>query len=265
VRTVATPREQLADLLKQARIEAGYGSQAALAKKLSVSRPVISKAESSVQPVPSDQILTAWAGVTGVALDKLTGLADRCRSGTPEWFMSFQHAEAQATILRYWSPIVVPGIAQTRGYMRTLFQEEGHLLDRVDELVSARLERQSVLGRVHITMIISQQVLYYLVGSPAIMAEQCGHLASVAERSGMSLHVLPEGVSKGVWGALDIATRDGTTTVCLWAVEDVTSTAPGLVEKAIVAFERILGAALPHTESLERIRTAEGQWKTRTT
>jgi hypothetical protein len=37
-----TPREELADLLQRARVEAGYGSQGALAKRLNVSRPVTS-------------------------------------------------------------------------------------------------------------------------------------------------------------------------------------------------------------------------------
>ncbi len=39
-----TPREQLADVLQRSRAAAGYGSQGALAKRLNVSRPVISKA-----------------------------------------------------------------------------------------------------------------------------------------------------------------------------------------------------------------------------
>lgn len=38
---MATPREQLADLLKQARLAAGYASHGALAKKLNISRSVI--------------------------------------------------------------------------------------------------------------------------------------------------------------------------------------------------------------------------------
>ena len=87
-----------------------------------------------------------------------------------------------------------------------MFEDEGHLLDRIDELVTARLERQSVIGRVPVTMIIGQHVLCRLVGSPAVMTEQCGYLASVAERFGVALHVLPDGVNMGVWGAFDIAT-----------------------------------------------------------
>jgi transcriptional regulator with XRE-family HTH domain len=251
-------------MLKQARIGAGYGSHGALAKKLNVSRPVITRAENAAHPVPSEAILAAWAGATGAPLDKLTELARLAKSGTPEWFMSWRKAETDATILRYWSPIVVPGVAQTPAYMRVLFEDEGHLLDQIDELVAARLERQSVLGHVHVTMIIGQHVLLRPVGSPAIMTEQCGHLATVAESSRVALHVLPEQLNMGVWGALDVATRDGTATVRLEAVKDVTSVESDMVEIAMLAFERLLGAARSRTESLELIRTAEERWKAQT-
>ena len=75
-----TPREQLASILKQSRVEAGFDSHGVLAKRLNVSRPVVSKAENPAQPVPSDALLAAWAGVTGVPLDSLTDLARRAKS-----------------------------------------------------------------------------------------------------------------------------------------------------------------------------------------
>jgi hypothetical protein len=63
-------------------------------------------------------------------------------------------------------------------------------------------------------------------------------------------------------GAFDIAARDGTATVRLSALEDVTGAALNLVDKALQAYERIIGPAMPRVESYERIRTAEEQWKT---
>ena len=206
-------------------------------------------------------MLAAWAGVTGAALDTLTDLAQRAKSGTPEWFMPWRQAESEATILRYWSPIIVPGVMQTRGYMRSLFDDEGHYLDQVEEMITARLERQSVIGRTPVTLIIGQHVLHRPVGTPTVMAEQCARLVTVAEHSSVALHVIPDGVNMGAYGAFNIATGDSTVTVCLETVEDVTSTAPGLVGKASVAFERILGAALPRSDSVALTRTAEGQWK----
>src|SRR5690348_13063256 len=133
------PREQLADLLKQARIEAGYASHGALAKRLNVSRPVVTRAENASHPVPTDAVLAAWAGVTGCPLDRLAELAEQARSGVPDWFIPWRAAETTATLLRYWQPYIVPGMGQTAAYMRALFADEGHYLDQADDLVSARL------------------------------------------------------------------------------------------------------------------------------
>jgi hypothetical protein len=176
--------------------------------------------------------------------------------------MPYQIAEARASLLRYWSPMVIPGLLQTESYMRALFEGEGNPLDQIDRLVSARMERQSIIGPVHVTAIISQQVLQRLVGSASVMAEQCAHLVNLVERSGVALHVVPEGTNMGLWGAFDIAARDSVVTVCLETVEDVTSTAPHLVRKVTEAYERLLGAALPRAESLAIVRTAEQTWKT---
>ena len=155
-------------------------------------------------------LLASWAGATGAPLDMLIELAQRAKSGTPDWFMPY---------------------------------------------------RQAVIGRAYLTAIIDEHVIRRPVGSAAVMAEQCGHLAGIAGRPRIELHVIPEGTNVGLWGALYLATQDNTVTVCLPAREDVTSTAGHLVGKATWAFERILGAAMPRAESLDLIRTAEGRWK----
>ena len=261
---LATPREQLADLLKQARIAAGYGTHGALAKKLNVSRSLVTKAESATQPIPSDALLTAWAGTTGVPVDRLTELARSARSGTPEWFMPYKHAEAEAQTLRCWSPVQVPGLLQTESYARAVFAVEPYTPEQLSDLVIARMGRKAVLGRAYVTAIIDQHVLERQLGSPAIMAEQCAYLASMAERSDIALHVLPHNVNMGLWGGFDLATLDSSNTVCLTAIEDIPSTTGNLVAKITRAFERMLGAALPCAESLKLILAAEEKWKTLT-
>jgi hypothetical protein len=259
---MTTPREQLATVLRQSRIDAGYGSHGALARKLNVSRPVVTRAENPANPAPSDAVLAAWAGATGAGLDTLTDLAQRAKSGTPDWFMPYRQAEAQASILRCWSPVLVPGLLQIESYMRAVVSVEPYTAEQVDELVSARLERQAAIGRAYLTAIIDQHVLQRLIGSATVMAEQCVHLAAMAERPDVALHVIPDGTNVGLWGAFDIAARDSTVTVRLSALEDMTSTAPDLVGKMTVAFERILGAAMPRAESLALIQAVEEQWKT---
>jgi hypothetical protein len=124
------------------------------------------------------------------------------------------------------------------------------------------LERRAVIGRAYLTVVIDQHVIQRLIGSAAVMAEQCGHLADLAKRPDIALHVIADGVNVGLWGAFDIAARDSMVTVRLETIEDIPSTAPDLVGKVTVAFERILGAALPRADSLAIIRTAEERWKT---
>jgi transcriptional regulator with XRE-family HTH domain len=260
---VPTPREQLASILKQARTEAGFDSHLALARRLNVSRPVVSKAENPAQPVPSDALLAAWAGVTGAPLDPLTELARRAKSGTPDWFMPYLAAESAASVLRYWAPLLLPGVFQTEAYARAVLSVERYTAERLAELVATRMERQQVLGRAYVTAIIDHHVLQRCMGSPTIMAEQCAHLITVTERPDIALHVVPEGANVGLWGAFGIAARDGITTVNLHTLRDVSSSATDLADEALQAYELILGAALPRADSLDFVREMESQWKTR--
>lgn len=261
---MSTPREQLAEVLKRARADAGFESHGPLAKKLNVSRPVISRAENPAQPVPSDALLAAWAGATGVALDTLTDLATRAKSGTPNWFVPYRQAEAQANMIRCWAPMVVPGLLQAESYARSVLSAEPYTPERLAELVAVRMERQQVLGRAYIVAVLDSGVLSRCIGSAAIMAEQCAYLVTLSERPNVALHVVPEGTNTGSWAALDVATRGSSATVCLTtALQDVTTSAPDQVDTAMQTFERILGAALPAASSLDFTRQQEETWKTR--
>jgi Domain of unknown function (DUF5753)/Domain of unknown function (DUF397) len=172
---------------------------------------------------------------TGAPLDEIIELAERTRSGTPEWFMPYKRAEAEAHTLRCWQPTVFPGLLQCESYARTLFDRGGYALSRIDELVAARMERQAIIGQTHITAIIDQHVLARLVGPPGIMAEQCAYVAGMAGRRDITLHVVPDGVNIGTGGGLDIAVHNHGTTICLaTGLDDVTSTAPDVVAKATV-------------------------------
>jgi transcriptional regulator with XRE-family HTH domain len=54
----------------------------------------------------------------------------------------------QATTLRSFEPLVVPGLLQTDGYARAIFRTRFKITsDEIDERVAARLKRQEVLTR----------------------------------------------------------------------------------------------------------------------
>jgi transcriptional regulator with XRE-family HTH domain len=257
-----TPREILAQTLRQARIDAGYDSQGKFARELHKSRPVVTRAENADQPVPSADVIESWADVTGVDLEKLTDLAERCRSGTPDWFMPYLAAESGATLLRSWAVVIVPGLLQTAPYSRAVLSGEPTTPERLTELVEARTARQRVLQRAHLVAVIEASVLSRLMGDATIMADQCAHLATMAERPNIALHIVPAGTNHGAWAGLDIASRDGLVTVDFTtATDDIPTTAAKAVDRAMTTFERVLGHALPPDASLDFVRQQEEQWK----
>lgn len=257
-----TPREQLAQQLKQARVDAGYKSQSSFARALHISRPVITRAENPGQPVPTSEVLEAYAGETGADLDELEDLAKRASGGTPLWFMPYLAAESSAVTLRCWSPVLMPGLLQTESYAHQLIATEPYTPEQLSELVRARIARQHVLNRAYVTAIIDSRVLSECMGSPTIMAEQCGHLVTRAELPNIAVHVVPAGRNTGLSGAFDIAASStGLLTVRMTALRDVTSTAPDLADEAVRAFERYLGHAMGPDESLDFIRQREAEWK----
>lgn len=266
VRTVPTPREQLGELLHKARIDAGYSSHTALARAIKVSRPTVSKAENPLQPVPSDAVLTSWSGLTGLPLDKLLELAKRCKSGSPDWFMPFLSREAEATTIRLWSPFVVPGLFQTPAYARALIATEPHAPERLTGLVDARMERQHVIGRAYVVAVLDARVIMDMcMGNPLVMAEECAHLVTLAERTDIDIHVLPRGRNTGTSGGFDIAEHKGAAIVRMDAAfRDVTSTATDVIERAARAHSRLLGLAMAPDESTDFIRSAEKRWKNET-
>lgn len=162
-------------------------------------------------------------------------------------------------------PLIHPGLVQTEAYAFEVLAVEPSTAGRLNELVAARMDRQQVLQRVYLTVVIYAPVMYHLIGAPAVMAEQSGHLLELAQRPNISLHIVPEGSNTGVWGAIDIASHDGADTVCLTTgLNDVTTTSTDVADQAMRAFDRILGAAMPAAESLDFVRAAEGHWKEQT-
>ena len=259
-----TPREELARKLRESRLAAGHKSQDSLARALNVTRTVVTKAESPNQAVPSPEVIASWAGATDADKEELDGIVKRCRAGMPEWFMPYFEAEAVATSHRFWGPLAVPGLLQTEGYARAMLATFGHTGERLNELLAARMERQAVTKRARITAVIDHTVLKRCLGSAEVMTEQCGHLVTLTEMRPVRVHIVPEGGNVGLGGAFGIASRDSMSTVSLTTTtRDVTSTASDLLDEITNAFEMVLGTAMSAVDSLDFLRTMEGEWKER--
>jgi transcriptional regulator with XRE-family HTH domain len=265
------PAAFLGGELRRARVAAGFSSQDALAAKLGFDRTVVAKAETGERP-PTNDVLAAWCEachLDDALFSRLAVLARRADGPVPTWFEDWLQAEGKAHTLRFWQPLIVPGLLQTAEYARALFLAAGADDAQADELVAVRLERQSVFDRVeppHAVTILDESVLHRLIGSPAIMSDQLSHLASMAERPHVQVQIIPlaRGANAGLSGGFALASCDDAPDVLrMEAIEDVTEERRSLVRHATLVFDLVRGDALPREESRMLILEAAEQWKTR--
>ncbi|RCG28277.1 XRE family transcriptional regulator [Sphaerisporangium album] len=102
-----------------------------------------------------------------------------------EWFGRWPEVENRAASLWWFEPTVIPGLLQTEDYMRAVLHAGNHQAD-VEEMVSARLERQKVLEKEDdppmLVALISESVLRHNAGGAKTMVDQLTSLADMAER-----------------------------------------------------------------------------------
>jgi DNA-binding XRE family transcriptional regulator len=264
----------LGEALRGARAEAGYKSQDQLARELGFDRTVIVKAESGSRPPSEDvaaKIAEKFPGLANGLYVHLAGIARKSIGPIPGWFADWLTREREATSIRIWQPIIVPGLLQTAGYARALFiGERSNLGDEaLDELVGARLARQGIFDRPdppHLWVVLDEAVLHRLIGTPKTTRDQLVHLADMSERSNILIQVVPAsaGAHAGLACAFMIGSVDGEPDVLLFeAVEDQIIKDAEVIRKTAVAFDLVRGDTLSRSASQDLIlKVANEQWNT---
>jgi hypothetical protein len=138
------------------------------------------------------------------------------RRAYPGWFAGWPDKEAQARRLRWFEPLVVPGLLQTEAYARAILSTRmGATREELDEAVAGRMERQRVLGREHppdLWVIVDEAVLRRPAGGPDVMRDQLARLAEAGQRPNIAIQVIPfgAGAHEGLrGGAFIVADFDG--------------------------------------------------------
>ncbi|GAB3740939.1 helix-turn-helix transcriptional regulator [Nocardiopsis nanhaiensis] len=118
--------------------------------------------------------------------------------------------EVEASHIRVYETQVVPGLLQTSQYIRAVFTGTSAFPEeRVQRHVDARMERQAILDRLYppeYVAIIDESALRRQAGGPGVMREQLLHLADMALRPRITIHVLPfsTGLHAATLGAFQI-------------------------------------------------------------
>lgn len=187
------------------------------------------------------------------------------REAAPE-LMDFISLETDASSIRVFETMRIPGLLQTEDYARAMFRgaiSPSRPAD-MDAKVNIRMTRQNVLTQAdppRFWVIISEAALHQNVGGPEIMRRQLQHLIEVAEMPNVMLQVLANAAVDtlaldGAFMIIELGQRQEFVVVfveCLtrgWYLEDDED-----LERFQFAFDRLRAAALSPTDSLTLIES----------
>jgi len=259
--------------LRNARAGAGFSSQDALARELGFDRTTINKAETGERP-PSELVSAAIAerfpGLVNGLYVQLAAIARKSNGKFPGWFeRDWLPVEREATSLRWWEPVHIPGLLQTADYARSLFQawQPASSGDDLDALVNGRLERQAILDKDNppdLRVVLDEAALHRMIGSAKIMNAQLVHLADMSCRPAVTVKIVPAGLGAhgGLLGAFILARPTGTLYLET-AVEAQITGDEAFRERATLLFDRLTDDALARGASRDLIlKVANEQWNT---
>ena len=217
-------------------------------------------------------------GVTGPEKEGLIQLAREARQ--PGWWHSFRDVlpnpyevfiglEAEASSIRWFEPLMVPGLLQTPDYARAMIRGGPQELDpaEIDRRVEVRMARQGILARQdrpRLWVVLDEAALHRIVGGAETMHQQLAHLVTLSDQGKTTIQVLPfnAGAHAGTTGPfvlLQFADPVDPDVVYLETIpEGLYLEGPNDIQAFMLAFDRLLAAALHPDDSISLIqRTAD--------
>jgi transcriptional regulator with XRE-family HTH domain len=257
-----------AEELRAHRAQAGIGRDE-LAAKVSYSPSLIAMIETGKRS-PSRKLAELLDVVFSLP-GTFTRLEKRLRDVPfPASFRPFVPHEAEATALRSYENLLIPGLFQTEAYARAVLSTRPNTAeDAIEELVAARIQRQEVLVREEpplIWSLIDETALHREVGALEVMHGQLLQLVDLSRRPNVTIQVVPysAGPHSGLLGAFVIAELDDSPPIAYLenAAEGETVEDPSVLARLALTFDNLRSKALPDAASRDMIaKVAEERWK----
>jgi transcriptional regulator with XRE-family HTH domain len=206
-------RRRLGVLLRGMRKDAGLSGEV-LAARLRVSQSHLSRVELG-DAAPDPGFVDRWAQECGAAPELRKAVAELAGSVAVEvttWraalaggLVKLQRdaadAEAAASTISAWVPMLIPGLMQTPSYAHHLVSADYPDRDDVAAAVAARMERQQVLydRSKMLRWVIGEAGLRWRVGPPDVMVAQLDRVAVLAGEPHLDVRVLPFSRTAAVW------------------------------------------------------------------
>lgn len=146
---------------------------------------------------------------TGDFFQRNCGAAAKSRY--TEHFAEAAEAEAEATTIRQYAPLLIPGLLQTPAYARAVNRayEPTAPEETVNEWVEGRMARTRLLDhptKPLLWVVLDEAALRRETGGRSVMAEALHHVADLARRGRVIVQVLPfsAGAHTAMQGALKL-------------------------------------------------------------
>ncbi|MFF0449066.1 helix-turn-helix domain-containing protein [Streptomyces sp. NPDC004609] len=260
-------RVMLGSELRHARLEAGL-SQEAVGEPLFVSGSYIAKLENGTRRMPHEM---------ACQFDEMFStngfFARNCvvanRSKYPDHFAEAADAEAIATKIKQYAPLLIPGLLQTEDYARAVFRAHHPTAtdEAINRLVTARMERARILGDPAtplVWMVLDEAALRRQVGGAGVMARSIQHMAKLARANRVIVQVLPfaAGCHAAMEGLLKLMSFEDAPPLSYIEgpgaghLEDD----PATVARHELTYQLITASALPPRESLVLIESVAEEY-----
>ncbi|MFE6612363.1 helix-turn-helix domain-containing protein [Amycolatopsis sp. NPDC057786] len=274
-------RRRLASELRRLR-EAADLTIDEVSEKLECSASKVSRIETGhvgVTPRDARDMLELY-GIAGDEQEALVQLAREARKRG--WWHAYNEVftgtfvglEADASSLRAFQALLVPGLLQTERYAKAVIRamrpdaEDAEIRRRV----AARMARQELLtdpSPPEYWAVIDEAVLHRVVDGPEVMAEQLYRMVTMAAQPNVTVQIVPFGAGAHpgmegpflIMGFPELADTD---------VVYVDSTSSGLyleeppdVRRYALMFDHLRAAALKPDDSVEVIAEAAGRFAER--
>ncbi|WP_248958151.1 helix-turn-helix domain-containing protein [Sphaerisporangium perillae] len=254
-----SPRALFVFELRRYRTAANL-TQKQLAERIGFSESMVAMIE-SLKRAPSQRFAELCDRAFG-----LDGTMTRLHVATtwhraPEHFRPWLEEEQDATALKGWEPMLIPGLLQTEAYARELFAAEpGISGDEVDERIAGRMQRQSVLDRddpPFVVALIDEAVLHRPIGDAEVRREQLKHLLEVAQRPQVTIQVVPQTAQAlcGLLGGFIVAERNGSSYAAYVEGQPngrIVEDRPTIV-RLLRRYDALSSEAVPYKQSLKLI------------
>jgi transcriptional regulator with XRE-family HTH domain len=196
-------RRELGALLRKLRADRNL-KIADVARQLECSESKISRMETGQRGALARDVrdLCDIYGVDSKMRDHLLELASEGKRSA--WWQSlnlpysrYVGLEAEASVISDYRLDAMPGLLQTADYAHAIVKAAvpRWVPQIVKERVDARLARQQILTRHEdpptLLAVIDESALHRVVGSPAVMTAQLGHLLEVSSMPNVDLRVIP--------------------------------------------------------------------------